>query len=106
MPAFLDMTVRGTVYTAACVLPLTALSPTRDVIFGEILLIITIPDFIFVVSCRPALFDVNLSCYCLQDKVGLQCLSLCVFADYYPLCKYDIDKQNVVVLKHQVLDKD
>ena len=105
-PAFLDMTVRGTVYTAGCVLPLTALSPTRDVIFGEILLIITIPDVRFVVSCRAALYDTKLGCYCLLDKRGIQCLSLCAFADHYPLCIYDIDNQNVVVLKHQVLERD
>jgi len=51
-----EATVRGTQYSSGSVLPLTVLSTVDDVVFGEILFILAVPEIRFadtVLYARP-----------------------------------------------------
>ena len=94
--------VRGTQYSSGSVLPLTVLSTVDDVVFGEILFILAVPEIRFIIRSCPAHFNPALGCYFLHSITNVQCLSMDDVSDYYPLSVYEFNGDSLVLLRHQV----
>lgn len=104
---FSAATIKGTLYSRGLLLPLKACYSTKSIVFGEILLIV-VQDSTdkLVIGSRNALFDYSIGCYILEEKTEVSIVSLECFADFYPLAIYEIRGRSVVILRHQLVDRD
>jgi hypothetical protein len=98
------VTVKGTTYSQGLVLPVRIEHTTREIVFGQIQLIIISSCVYFIVALRNGDLNADIGCYVIGDETNLQCVPLDSFADHYPLPVY-VQELCVVALKHQLLDE-
>lgn len=102
---FTELTYKGTTYKTGLVLPMNMHHAANCVLFGEIVLLAMVEDGLqCFVRKRIGSYDCDVGCYVLNDRTDVCCVSLCAFADSYPLHIYSVHDIEIVVLKHQVLD--
>jgi hypothetical protein len=104
---FCDATIVGTVYRRGLVLPVKAQHEVKGIVSGEILLVV-VQDSTnkLVIANRNSVYDFDTGCYFLDEKSDVTVISLECFADFYPLSVYEVAGRSVVMLHHQLVNRD
>jgi len=103
-----EVMIKGTLYSKGCVLPLEVGLANKVTSFGkiEILALAVDTSVAAVVTVHEAQFEHNIGCYVLErDSLMLKCVPFDCFLDYYPLYVHTVSDRDLVVLKHQLVDR-